>query len=671
MHLLTIRTSFRKFSATSLLFTVLTLGISISSFADDTNENTVVTTNIATPIVVSADRFASSIETAPVNITTITADDISRSNLSTLSDVLETVPGIYVSNLFGITGSKARIDMGGFGGNNAQNTLILINGRRLNDVDLQGANLATIPVDSIAQIEIVHGSGTVLYGDNAVSGVINIVTKNGFDGKQGTLKMQVGSFLTQRLSGDLRTNKDNTAFSLAFDALKSNGYRDNSAFDNFSAVSEVGKELGNSTYGARINAARENLELPGALDEDAFKSDPRSSVMPLEKAKERRFSVEGYYTSKSFAGELSLSRKKQEATIFGDTSADLSTLSFTPRFKHQYGNQDVVAGVDFYHSRLETDAEFDNFFPPPSTVNNTSDTTRGSFGIYATDTINLNKTTFVNVGLRHQRVKLDIENKGNISGKSNDSSDNKLNAADVTLSHQHNYGGLNYIRLAKSFRSPVLDEMWNYFSGTITVLDPQTAQHIEIGTRQTFANGMTLNANLFRMNITDEIAFDGTNNVNLDKTRHDGLNLDVHDKIDNAISFSAGLAVRKATFREGVNKGNTIPLVPANKITLSGFYKFDKNSQLGLTAIHTGERYFDNDFDNAVKKMPAYTLLNLTYSKAFDHWKARVLVQNLTNVSTADSGYYAYAWWLVPPADVYTYYPLPERALYFTLEGEI
>ena len=203
--------------------------------ADEMTESSVV----ATPVIVTASRFTTSIETAPVNITTLTADDISRSNLATLSDVLETVPGIFVSNLFGISGSKAKIDMGGFGGNNGQNTLILLNGRRLNDVDLQGANLATIPLDSIAQIEIVHGNSTVLYGDNAVSGVINIVTKNGFDGKQAKLKLQVGSFQTQRLSGDLRTHRDNTALSLAFDALKSNGYRDNSAFDNFSLISEI------------------------------------------------------------------------------------------------------------------------------------------------------------------------------------------------------------------------------------------------------------------------------------------------------------------------------------------------------------------------------------------------------------------------------------------------
>ncbi|WP_455217910.1 TonB-dependent receptor domain-containing protein, partial [Kaarinaea lacus] len=235
-----------------------------------------------------------------------------------------------------------------------------------------------------------------------------------------------------------------------------------------------------------------------------------------------------------------------------------------------------------------------------------------------------------------------------------------------SLKHKHNYGGNNYIRLARSFRSPVLDEMWDYFSGTINLLEPQTANHIEIGTQQTFSSGMMLSANLFRMNITDEIAFDGITNVNLDKTRHDGLNIDIRKKLAKDFRISAGLAARRATFIEGPNKGNTIPLVPQRKITLSGDYQLSEKSQLGLNVIHTGERYFGDDNANVGKKMPAYTHINASYSRAFTDWKVRLLIQNLANVKTADTGYYAN--WLTPP---YTYYPLPERAIYLSFEGDM
>ena len=263
---------------------VFTSAVSSAAIAADND-----TANTAAPVIVTATRFAASIDTAPVNVTTITAEDIARSNATTLSDVLKAQAGVSVSNLFGISGSKAKVDMGGFGGNSGQNTLVLLNGRRLNDVDLQGANLAAIPLDSIAQVEIIHGSGTVLYGDNAVGGVINIVTKNGFDGKGGTLKLQAGSFQTQRLSGDLRTMANDTALSVAFDGLKSSGYRDNSAFDSFSLITEASRERGDSNYGARINASREKLQLPGYLGEATFLPPPsahwsmhRNEVSPLK-----------------------------------------------------------------------------------------------------------------------------------------------------------------------------------------------------------------------------------------------------------------------------------------------------------------------------------------------------------------------------------------------------
>ena len=72
--------------------------------------------------------------------------------------------------------------MRGFGAAGISNTLVLVNGRRLNDIDMAGVDFSAIPKNSIERIEITRGnSGAVLYGDGAVGGVINIVTKNAVD----------------------------------------------------------------------------------------------------------------------------------------------------------------------------------------------------------------------------------------------------------------------------------------------------------------------------------------------------------------------------------------------------------------------------------------------------------------------------------------------------------
>jgi iron complex outermembrane receptor protein len=618
--------------------------------ADVTTDSTTDNTNTASPVVVTATRFAASIDSAPVNVTTITAADIANSSASNLSDVLNYQAGVSVTSLFGISGASSKVDLGGFGENGGQNTLVLLNGRRLNDLDLDGVNLAGIPLESIAQIDIIHGSAAVLYGDNATGGVINIVTKNAFDGKRAAVKIQTGSFQTQRLSADVRKLTGDTALSLALDNLKSNGYRDNNAYENASLAGELNQQQGNRNYGARVNLSREKTGLPGDLDEATYNTDPRAASS-LDKTKETRNSIEGFFNDEHLATELTISKKHQEyvSTDFGlyESKSDLSTVSFTPRINRQYGNSSVIGGIDLYRSKFDAASTY-----------NSQNAKQQSYAAYVTDAIALNSRTGLNLGVRQQKVKVSAE------GASNER-DDSITSWDITLSHKHSYGGRNYARIAKSFRMPVFDEMWSYFTGSFNLIKPQTGRHYEIGTRQTFASGLQLDANLFRINLKNEIAYDNASfsNINLDETRHDGLNVNVRTAVSKQTSVQAGYAYRKATVQSGLYSGNDIPLVARTKLKLSGQHQLDKNRTLGLDAVYTGKRRLANDDNNIGKKLPAYTRIDVNYTQQFDGWKGRIKLQNATNVKVADFGLYR-------PATNY-YYPLPERAIYFTFEGEL
>ena len=200
-------------------------------------------------------------------------------------------------------------------------------------------------------------------------------------------------------------------------------------------------------------------------------------------------------------------------------------------------------------------------------------------------------------------------------------------------------------------------------TGGLNLLKPQTARHYEIGTRQTLASGINMNASLFRIDLENEIGYDYASfaNINRDKTRRDGVNLDLKAPITQKFSLQTGYAWRKAVYRNGPNDGKEIPLVPRHKFTLGSQLDFTRNSHLGLNVVYTGSRYFGDDNANAGKKLDGYTRLDLNYRHGFGQWNVRLLVQNLTDEKMSDSGFYR------PTAPNYYYYPLPERALYMQL----
>ena len=129
------------------------------------------------PTVYSASKFEQKTTEAPASVTVITEEDIKRYGYRTLADVLESAPGFQVSNdrnysFLGVRG----MSLGDFN----SRVLVLVNGHRINNGVTDGAYIDEafiLDVDLIDQVEIIRGPGSVLYGNNAFFGVINVVTR--------------------------------------------------------------------------------------------------------------------------------------------------------------------------------------------------------------------------------------------------------------------------------------------------------------------------------------------------------------------------------------------------------------------------------------------------------------------------------------------------------------
>ena len=148
----------------------------------------------------------------------ITSEDIAHSPAQSIQEIIAQTPGVQLTSLYGgVNGVGTTVDLRGFGAFATANSLVLINGRRLNDIDMAGVDLSTIPRDSIERIEITRGnSGAVLYGDNAVGGVINIVTKTGVGGPPVAIRAEGGAGSFNQRLGSVSTAVNSGPWSASF-----------------------------------------------------------------------------------------------------------------------------------------------------------------------------------------------------------------------------------------------------------------------------------------------------------------------------------------------------------------------------------------------------------------------------------------------------------------------
>ena len=167
------------------------------------------------------------------NITIISSEDLISQSEKNISEIIKSYSGIQVRNLYSdVSGSNSTIDMRGFGEASKSNFLMLINGVRLNDLDMGGINFSNIPVKSIKRIEIIRGnSAATLYGSGAVGGAINIVMKDSLNiQNESSLNLATHSSYQLDFSSSMSINK-NTNMLISGVLKDSDTYRDNADYE--------------------------------------------------------------------------------------------------------------------------------------------------------------------------------------------------------------------------------------------------------------------------------------------------------------------------------------------------------------------------------------------------------------------------------------------------------
>jgi vitamin B12 transporter len=204
-------------------------------------------------VVVSATLVETPVNEIGSSVTVITEKEIERDQKRTLPDVLRTVPGLNVVQTGG-PGGKTSVFLRG---SNSNHTKVLIDGIDVNDPSQDGVfDFGQVMTSDIAQIEVLRGPQSSLYGSDAIGGVVNIVTKRGEGPAQFTGRLEGGSFETFNRSASVAgsISRFHYSFNVAhaviddtpvtpLDLLPPGRARINDQYENLTLSTKLGADL--------------------------------------------------------------------------------------------------------------------------------------------------------------------------------------------------------------------------------------------------------------------------------------------------------------------------------------------------------------------------------------------------------------------------------------------
>jgi len=613
-------------------------------------------------VVVTATRTEQKVEKIPAHVTVITSDEIQKSGANSVPDVLKSVTGVVVTDLYG-NGNNQTVDIGGFGETADRHVAVVIDGRRINSMDLSGTRWSTIPVDNIERIEILHGSGAVLYGDNAIGGVINIITKRPEEGLSGKAEYGFGNLGTNKLNGYINAGSESFGATLGFDLFKTDGYRDRSAANRNSIRGMFTYDTDDLlSLSLELTATEAEYQLPGHLTAVEVAEDRTQSVFPNDEGKDEDSALtlgveKDWGANGIFLVNLSYREEDRESDIaswFSYMTFDINTVGLTPKYvleKDLGGRYNrLTVGVDYYDTDYKA---YRGAFKGDRT--NLYRHSKATLSGYVQDEYNLLESLLLNLGVRYEQPEIELKADVPPNPATKETFDDPEWAWNVGLAYAFLPGSKLYGRVYRSFRYPVVDEFTSYFTGiTNTDLTQETSFGYEAGLRYLATKKIVFDVRGFLINLEDEIAYNGATfqNENLDETRHAGAEGNIRFTPIQFLALYGGAGYMDATFTNGPNDGKKIPLVPE--------WKANAGLELNLGILfriqynYVGERYLGGDFDNDQKPLDSFETVDVYTSYQYHFAEFFISAKNIFNEKYNDYGFDGSPW--VPNG----YYPMPE-----------
>jgi len=566
---------------------------------------------VAEPLVVTSGRLAEPQAQATAATTVFKRDDIERLQVSSVTELLERVPGLSVVRTGG-AGSQTGVFLRG---TSTAQTLVLVDGQRIAAASSGTSSLEFLAPEQIERIEVVRGARSALYGSDAIGGVIQIFTRQGDGpGLKPYARLAVGSDSTYQRSlglsgGDKRTRfhlgaaLDETAgIDATRDGFGANGdddaYRNRSLSLNLSHRFNDDLQAGFSALDQRGQVEYDDV-FTGMLPTTDFQLSSLSGFIDgqLNERWNSRLEI-GHSKDQRDSGDDSPAAPDYSFftyTTYRDSVSWVNTLTLSD-------NQQLLVGADWYEDRLHSSAVFaeDSRWNRAAFVQHR----------YTGDTFS------TELGLRHD----DNQQFG---------SENTWNAALTLPLNSANDLILSY---SEGFRAPTFNDLYDQWYGNPD-LQAERSESYELQWRSRYSDTGSLQASLYRTEIDDAIVLD-ENFIpqNVQTARINGFEAAVRQEL---FGWQANLALALIDPRDR-NSGHT--LQRRAKRTLS----LDVDRRFGNVSLGAGWRAISGRYDDAENQhdMSGYGLLSLRAAwQANEELGLSLKLDNLLDKDYAEATY--------------------------------
>jgi len=599
-------------------------------------------------VVVSAARTEQSTLTTPASITVISRQQIEDSGSRHIVEVLRGQGGVQINDLYG-DGSRASVGMRGFAESAGSNTLVLVDGRRLNNPDISSPDLNSIAIADVERIEIVQGSAGVLFGDQAVGGVINIITR-----KPGvirhSLELSAGSYNTVMFHGMTSQAMDNGVnYRVSIDARESDNYRQHNESSYLNGFGKLGYDYNTGSVFAELQYIDDELNTPGTLFADEVETDRRqvnpdfatdfsdatTQVGRLGLVQEitGNWSFEGELTRRDTEGVFRLS------SVFGaeteNATQDRVIEEFTPRFigfVPALNNTMLTIGGDAVESDYQLYSRFGGQLNDQS-----------QRSIYVQAVVPATGSLDVTLGLRYASVENSIRDSGTFAlYPSGVQVNDDVTVGTLGLAIKANKKVRVLLRADQNYRFAKVDEFLQpAYTPTFSpiLLDTQKGLSLETGVEWTQGSN-SAKFIIYRLNLENEITFDPVNfaNINLDDTERTGIITSGYWKTTKRLGISASYTYTDAEVSSGAFAGKDIPFVAKHSALLATDYAISSAWQLYGELVAISDRVFSGDFDNVLGKLPGYGVVNIKAEYNIDDFTFSGRLNNVLNKQYSDVG---------------------------------